>query len=200
MGNQLFAVFSVLIVVFNDPKSLSFFALHAPLQGLALALLTWGKLSFITISNQTIMASSGIMTLQPTSQPASKVAGLFRHQIWILYASFPLLIIGSLSVIYNKNINERPHFVSWHGVRILKHRLPLNLLTKSQTFGIIATVMAVVQVLIGGGSVWSGGKYFGGGARAKSVWKYHRYSHQLNLLKILIQSTSTDFLGTSYTL
>ena len=100
----------------NDPKSLSFFAFHAPLQGLALSLFTWGKLSLTNSVKHSVILRSGIMTLQPTSQPSSKVAGLFRHQVWILYAAFPSMILGSLSVIYNKNINGRPHFVSWHGV------------------------------------------------------------------------------------
>jgi len=34
------------------------------------------------------------------------------------------------------------------------------------------------QVFIGGGSVWFGGKLFGGGMKAKAVWKYHRYASQ----------------------
>lgn len=33
----------------------------------------------------------------------------------------------------------------------------------------------VGQMLLGGLSVWFGGRAFGGGMKAKSVWKYHRY-------------------------
>lgn len=33
----------------------------------------------------------------------------------------------------------------------------------------------IVQILLGGLSVWRGGSAFGGGAKAKKVWRYHRY-------------------------
>lgn len=32
----------------------------------------------------------------------------------------------------------------------------------------------VVQVLVGGSTVWYGGAVWGGGAKAKALWKYHR--------------------------
>jgi hypothetical protein len=41
-------------------------------------------------------------------------------------------------------------------------------------FGITSVVWMVFQVLIGGGSVWFEGAAFGGGMKAKSLWKYHR--------------------------
>lgn len=31
------------------------------------------------------------------------------------------------------------------------------------------------QLFLGAGSVWYQGALFGGGMKAKSVWKYHRY-------------------------
>ena len=43
-----------------------------------------------------------------------------------------------------------------------------------QTLGIISLVWLVAQVVVGGGSVWFGGKLFGGGRKAKLLWKYHR--------------------------
>lgn len=43
-----------------------------------------------------------------------------------------------------------------------------------QTFGGIAFVWMLIQILLGGLSVWFGGAAFGGGAKAKAVWKYHR--------------------------
>lgn len=39
--------------------------------------------------------------------------------------------------------------------------------------------------MIGAGSVWFGGAAFGGGHRAKLVWKYHRLSGYLLLLFLL---------------
>lgn len=43
-----------------------------------------------------------------------------------------------------------------------------------QTFGLITFLFLMVQVALGGGSVWFNGRLFGGNPKAKSVWKYHR--------------------------
>jgi len=32
----------------------------------------------------------------------------------------------------------------------------------------------IIQIFLGAGSVWNGGSLFGGGTKAKAVWKYHR--------------------------
>jgi len=45
-----------------------------------------------------------------------------------------------------------------------------------QAFGSITVSWLFVQALIGAGSVWFGGAAFGGGHKAKLVWKYHRLS------------------------
>jgi len=44
----------------------------------------------------------------------------------------------------------------------------------SQKLGLLAFVWILCQVFIGAGSVWFDGKLFGGGMKAKAVWKYHR--------------------------
>jgi hypothetical protein len=59
--------------------------------------------------------------------------------------------------MYNKYLHGATHFKSWHG-----------------KLGIGALGWIFIQVLLGGGSVWFGGAAFGGGSRAKAVWKYHR--------------------------
>lgn len=41
----------------------------------------------------------------------------------------------------------------------------------------------LVQVALGGGSVWLNGRLFGGNPRAKHVWKYHRYAISTRLLR-----------------
>ena len=43
-----------------------------------------------------------------------------------------------------------------------------------QFLGIICMAWILLQVAIGGGSVWYGGAAFGGGMKAKAMWKYHR--------------------------
>ncbi|GJJ12040.1 hypothetical protein Clacol_006281 [Clathrus columnatus] len=129
-----------LAILLNDPRSFGLFAFHPPLQVLAIGLFAYG-----------------ILTLQPTSQPKTKLAGLNRHQLIILGSAFPCISVGTLVIIWNKNIHEKPHFVTWHG-----------------TFGIIGIGWMFLQMFLGAGSVWYGGALFGGGMKAKSIWKYHR--------------------------
>ncbi|TDL27255.1 hypothetical protein BD410DRAFT_761969 [Rickenella mellea] len=130
------------MVLLNNPSSLSWFAFHPPLQSLAMALFTYG-----------------ILTLQPTSQPKSKAAGLTRHQLYMLVTGLPVISVGTWAIYHTKNLNSRPHLVSWHGL-----------------FGAISYLWMIGQIAIGAGSVWFGGAAFGGGMKAKSLWKYHRLS------------------------
>jgi len=46
--------------------------------------------------------------------------------------------------------------------------------TVSQKLGLLAFVWVLIQVFVGIGSVWFDGKLFGGGMKAKAIWKYHR--------------------------
>jgi cytochrome b-561 domain containing protein 2 len=96
-------VYTWVLVFSNNPSALKYFAVHPPFQTLALGLFT-----------------AGILTLQPTSmaQPRAKARGFQRHQIIMLGVAFPILLVGSLAIIYNKYVNESPHFASWHGVSL----------------------------------------------------------------------------------
>lgn len=62
----------------------------------------------------------GIVTLQPTSDPETKAAGLARHQIAIIVLGFPTIILGTSFMIYNKISHGAPHFTTWHSVRSFK--------------------------------------------------------------------------------
>ena len=42
------------------------------------------------------------------------------------------------------------------------------------------------QIILGAGSVWFNGKLFGGGMKAKALWKYHRLSGYLLFPLMLI--------------
>ncbi|KAF9452841.1 hypothetical protein P691DRAFT_793915 [Macrolepiota fuliginosa MF-IS2] len=101
----------------------------------------------------------GVLTLQPTSQPKSKAAGFRRHQTAILYIGVPTITLGTLAVWYNKWLRDAAHFKTWHG-----------------TFGLICMLWLLAQIFVGAGSVWNGGALFGGGMKAKALWKYHRMS------------------------
>ncbi|KAH9079210.1 hypothetical protein EDB83DRAFT_2513760 [Lactarius deliciosus] len=134
------------VILSNDPINLSWFAFHPTFNTFAIACFTFG-----------------ILTLQPTSQPKTKAAGLWRHQIAMI-TGFVAIGLGSSAMWYNKESHGAPHITTWHGA-----------------FGSIAGSWLVVQVLVGAGSVWFGGAAFGGGHRAKLVWKYHRLSGYLLL-------------------
>ncbi|KAK7049212.1 hypothetical protein VNI00_005813 [Paramarasmius palmivorus] len=95
----------------------------------------------------------------PTSQPRTKAAGLQRHQFAIFLIGVPAITFGTLSVMYNKWLRDADHFKTWHG-----------------TFGLLCMLWIIAQVGIGGGSVWFDGAAFGGGVKAKALWKYHRLS------------------------
>jgi cytochrome b-561 domain-containing protein 2 len=56
----------------------------------------------------------------------------------------------------------------------------------SQTFGLITVSWLVLQSALGAGSVWFDGAAFGGGHKAKLVWKYHRLSGYILLLCLLV--------------
>ena len=43
-----------------------------------------------------------------------------------------------------------------------------------QTIGILCMAWLLLQIFLGAGSVWFNGDLFGGGMKAKSLWKYHR--------------------------
>ncbi|KAJ3741891.1 hypothetical protein DFH05DRAFT_1527589 [Lentinula detonsa] len=133
------------VMLINNPAQVGWFLLHPTLESLAMLFFTYG-----------------ILTLQPTSQPRTKAAGLSRHQSAIVFMAFPALLIGKLA--FSELGLLAPfceQMISNHGPQVL---------------GIIATGWIIIQISIGGASVWFGGKAFGGGMKAKAVWKYHRLS------------------------
>lgn len=144
-ASVVLAIVTWIAVLSNDPPKVGWFALHPPLQTFSLVLFTYG-----------------ILTLQPTSQPRTKAAGLAWHQAAIFLVGLPSILLGTSAVAYNKWINNRQHMTTWHG-----------------TFGYLALVWILAQVGLGGGSVWFNGAAFGGGFQAKSLWKYHRISGYL---------------------
>jgi len=105
-----------------------------------------------------LLFAFGIITLQPTNQPKTKAAGLARHQIAV-FVGLPSITLGTTAVYYNKVLRGADHFTTWHG-----------------TFGIFCMAWLFFQIILGAGSVWFGGVVFGGGMKAKALWKYHRVS------------------------
>jgi len=146
-----------LLAFVSNPVNLGWFFWHPILQSLSICLLAYG-----------------IVTLQPTSQPRTKAAGLARHQYAILCGSYPALLLGTLAIWWNKSLHGARHATTWHGI-----------------LGYISVFWVVVQVFVGIGSVWFDGRLFGGNPKAKLVWKYHRLSGYLLFPLLLF----TVFLG-----
>lgn len=65
--------------------------------------------------------------------------------------------VGVAAMWMNKHVHAAKHFTTWHSF-----------------FGLVTLGWVVVQGLVGGLSVWFGGKAFGGEVKAKKVYKYHR--------------------------
>ncbi|CCM03861.1 uncharacterized protein FIBRA_06011 [Fibroporia radiculosa] len=142
VATGIFTLVTWAIVFANEPFGLGWFFWHPVLQSTAIAFFVFG-----------------ILTLQPTSKPTSKVLGFRRHQRIMLGAGLPAISIGTSAMWLNKTIHSAPHATTWHG-----------------TCGYITISWIITQAFIGGGSVWFGGRLFGGNPQAKLVWKYHRLS------------------------
>lgn len=103
----------------NDPKQHGWFAIHPLLQSFSIALITYGAYLSEIYPVHAEPFPLGILTLQPTSQPKTKAAGFARHHLAIFFIAFPSVTIGTFAVWYNKHLNGRDHFLSWHGVSIV---------------------------------------------------------------------------------
>ncbi|KAG6897835.1 hypothetical protein C0992_010323 [Termitomyces sp. T32_za158] len=143
---SVLAVVTWAALLTKDPAGAGWFAFHPTLQTLALVSFTYAD-------------GTGIVTLQPTSRPETKAAGLRRHQVAVFFIGFPTIVLGTTAIAYNKWIHSKEHMTTWHG-----------------TLGYLSLAWIFIQVGLGGGSVWFKGAAFGGGAKAKALWKYHRLS------------------------
>jgi cytochrome b-561 domain containing protein 2 len=115
----------------------------------------------------------GILTLQPTSHPKSKAAGLERHQTIIFLFGLPAILLGTTAIAYNKWTHGKAHATTWHGVGHSNiTRVMTNLLVK--TLGYIALGWLFIQIGIGSATVFNDGAAFGNSTKAKAMWKYHR--------------------------
>ena len=114
----MFLVSTWVITLANNPKSLGLFFFHPILQSLSISIFAYGALRVVQPPSRSsdIIAHSGILTLQPTSQVKTKAAGLTRHQLAMAALGVPAIFLGTLAIIWNKYIHESAHFKTWHGV------------------------------------------------------------------------------------
>ncbi|KAF7548992.1 hypothetical protein G7046_g8480 [Stylonectria norvegica] len=119
-----------------------------------------------------------ILALQPTHTAEQKRIGQRIHASLNLVA-FLALVTGVTIIEYNKFSNNGAHFHSVHGY-----------------LGIITTLILLIQYLVGF-TMWATPKLYGGEDKAKSIWKYHRYSGYVILVLLLAtvcSATETDYV------
>jgi len=100
----------------------------------------------------------GIFAVQAPTPPAGiRAARLAVHQRILLGFGLPAMAVGTSFMWYNKHVHDAPHYTTWHSWA-----------------GCTTLLWMIAQALVGGASVWFGGRALGGGMKAKAVYKYHR--------------------------
>jgi len=119
-----------------------------------------------------------ILVLQPTHTPAQKVVGQKAHAALMLLAL--LCLSGGVGVIeYNKIANNGLHFHSVHG-----------------WLGVIGAALFGLQY-VSGVTMLNVPALYGGEAKARSVWKYHRRSGYvlfMGFLTTVAAAGDTDYV------
>ncbi|KAF6781720.1 cytochrome b561 [Colletotrichum sojae] len=119
-----------------------------------------------------------ILSLQPTHTPDQKRTGQRIHAVLNLLA-FLLLVTGITIIEYNKFLQgPGSHFHSVHGY-----------------LGVVLSIVLLLQYIVGF-TMWATPQLYGGEDRAKSIWKYHRWSGYLVLVLLLV--TVATATGTPY--
>lgn len=121
--------------------------------------------------------TESILFLQPTHTAEQKRIGQWAHASLNLLALL-LLVAGITIIEYNKIANNGPHFHSVHAY-----------------LGVITSIILSIQYLVGF-TMWATPSLYGGEQKAKSIWKYHRYSGYVILVLLLAtvcSATQTDY-------
>ncbi|KAK6955601.1 hypothetical protein Daesc_003243 [Daldinia eschscholtzii] len=118
-----------------------------------------------------------ILVLQPTHTGSQKQVGQKIHA-GLNFLGIVTFAVGVISIEVNKFKNNGVHFHSVHGY-----------------LGVIASFWLLAQYLVGF-TMFATPKLYGGEAKAKSIWKYHRSSGYVLLLFLaatVISATQTDY-------
>lgn len=125
-----------------------------------------------------LLLVQSILSLQPTHTAEQKKTGQVVHASLNL-AAFLALGAGVGIIEYNKISGGNPHFHSVHGY-----------------MGVATSFVLLAQYAVGF-TMWAVPALYGGEERAKSVWKYHRWSGYFVLLLLLATvctATQTDYI------
>jgi len=119
----------------------------------------------------------GILIVQPTVSAEQKKAGQKLHA-GLNLAALISFIVGVGSIEYNKIRSNGAHFKSPHAY-----------------IGVVASIWQVLQYLVGF-TMYGVPSLYGGEAKAKSIWKYHRisgYALLLMYMAAVVSATKTDY-------
>lgn len=125
-----------------------------------------------------VILIQSILSLQPTVTPDQKRTGQLFHAT-LNFLAFAALVAGVVIIEVNKVRGNGPHFHSLHAV-----------------FGVMTLLLMVLQYIVGFTALFTP-RLYGGVDRAKSLYKYHRYSGYLILFLLLVtvvQATATPYV------
>ncbi|KAK2589509.1 hypothetical protein QQS21_012815 [Conoideocrella luteorostrata] len=121
----------------------------------------------IAMSTGVFILVQSILSLQPTETPRQKRVGQLIHASLNLCA-FAALVTGTVIIEVNKVRSNGPHFHSTHAY-----------------LGVFTLLLMVGQYAVGF-TMWMTPALYGGVDKAKSLYKYHRYTGYLTLLLLLV--------------
>lgn len=119
----------------------------------------------------------GILVLQPTHTAKQKKDGTYTHAA-LNDVALAIAIAGLVIIEYNKISHGGTHFVSSHAI-----------------LGLVTYILLAIQAFVGITQYFTPGLY-GGEAKAKKLYKYHRVSGYVILVLMLATicaATQTDF-------
>ncbi|GJN84954.1 hypothetical protein PLIIFM63780_008518 [Purpureocillium lilacinum] len=108
-----------------------------------------------------------VLFLQPTHTAAQKRTGQRVHASLNLVA-LVLLVFGVVIVEYNKVAGGNPHFHSVHAY-----------------FGVTTSILLILQYFVGF-TMWATPGLYGGEAKARTLWKWHRVFAYAIILPLLL--------------
>lgn len=124
------------------------------------------------------LLTQAVLVLQPTASQKHKAQGTYVHSA-LNFVGVAALISGLVNIEINKASHPETRFTSIHGV-----------------MGLVTYILIFIQALVGFAQFWMPELVFGSVDKAKSVYKYHRWSGYIILLVMLATvcaATQTTF-------
>jgi hypothetical protein len=118
-------------------------------------------------SSAVLLFTQGALVLQPTASQKHKIQGTYAHSA-LNFIGVAALITALVVVEVNKASHPETRFTSIHGI-----------------MGLVTYILIFSQALVGFAQFYLPETVFGSVDKAKSVYKYHRWSGYVVLLMML---------------